>query len=190
MSDEIKPVLARQMEVYTAFLEHTDLHVGRLIDAIDDLGVLDNTIVYYIIGDNGASAEGTINGAFNEMANFNGMAPLETPEFMARQDGRVRFAVVVQPLRGRVGVGDERPVPVDEQIASHWGGTRNGTIVHWPNGIDGARRPADAVHSCDRRRTHDPRSRGFARADVRERRAAVAHGGHQHAVHVQRARHA
>ena len=82
MPDELKPVLAREMEVYAGFLEHTDHHIGRLIDAIDDLGVLDNTIIYYIVGDNGASAEGTLNGAFNEMANFNGMAALETPEFM------------------------------------------------------------------------------------------------------------
>ena len=82
MPDELKPVLARQMEVYAGFLEHTDHHVGRLIDAIEDLGILDDTIIYYIIGDNGASAEGTINGAFNEMANFNGMAALETPEFL------------------------------------------------------------------------------------------------------------
>src|SRR6476619_5127540 len=59
MPEELKPVLARQMEVYAGFLEHTDHHVGRLIDAIDDLGVLEDTIVYYIIGDNGASAEGT-----------------------------------------------------------------------------------------------------------------------------------
>ena len=60
MPDELKPVLARQMEVYAGFLEHTDHHVGRLIDAIEDLGILDDTIVYYIIGDNGASAEGTL----------------------------------------------------------------------------------------------------------------------------------
>ena len=82
MPDELKPVLERQMEVYAGFLEHTDHHVGRLIDALEDLEVLDDTIIYYIIGDNGASAEGTMNGAFNEMANFNGMAALETPEFM------------------------------------------------------------------------------------------------------------
>jgi arylsulfatase len=56
MPDELKPVLARQMEVYAGFLEHTDHHVGRVIDAIDDLGVMDNTIIYYIVGDNGASA--------------------------------------------------------------------------------------------------------------------------------------
>ena len=83
MPERLKPVLEREMEVYAGFLEHTDHHVGRLIDAIEDLGVLDDTLVYYIIGDNGASAEGTLNGAFNEMANFNGMAEIETPEFMA-----------------------------------------------------------------------------------------------------------
>ncbi len=82
MPEELKPVLARQMEVYTGFLEHTDHHVGRLIGALEDLEVLGDTIVYYIIGDNGASAEGTLNGAFNELANFNRMAALETPEFM------------------------------------------------------------------------------------------------------------
>src|SRR6478609_1608252 len=82
MDEELKPVLERQMEVYAGFLEHTDFHVGRLLDAVEDVGALDNTLVYYIIGDNGASAEGTMNGAFNEMANFNGMADLETPEFM------------------------------------------------------------------------------------------------------------
>jgi arylsulfatase len=82
MPDELKPVLARQMEVYAGFLEHADHHVGRLIDTLQDLEILDDTIVYYIIGDNGASAEGTLNGAFNEIANFNGMAALETPEFM------------------------------------------------------------------------------------------------------------
>ena len=59
MPDELKPVLARQMEVYAGFLEHTDHHVGRLIDALEDLEILDDTLIYYIIGDNGASAEGT-----------------------------------------------------------------------------------------------------------------------------------
>ncbi len=82
MPEQLKPVLEREMEVYAGFLEHTDYHVGRLIDAVEDLGILDDTLIYCIIGDNGASAEGTLNGAFNEMANFNGMAALETPEFM------------------------------------------------------------------------------------------------------------
>ncbi|WP_036555358.1 arylsulfatase [Nocardioides insulae] len=135
MPDDLKPVLARQMEVYAAFLEHTDHHVGRLLDTVEELGILDDTIVYYIIGDNGASAEGTANGAFNEMANFNGMAALETPEFM-----RSKMAEFGSPSSyNHYSVGwawaMNTPLQWTKQVASHWGGTRNGTIVHWPAGI-------------------------------------------------------
>lgn len=136
MPDEIKPVLERQMEVYAGFLEHTDHHVGRVIDAIGDLGVLDNTIIYYIIGDNGASAEGTTQGAFNEMANFNGMAALETPEFMVSKMDE--FGTPSSYNHYAVGWAWALNTPFQwtKQVASHWGGTRNGTIVHWPEGID------------------------------------------------------
>ncbi|KRA25357.1 arylsulfatase [Microbacterium sp. Root61] len=135
MPDEMKPVLEREMEVYAGFLEHTDHHIGRVIDAVEDLGILDNTIIYYIIGDNGASAEGTLNGAFNEMANFNGMAALETPEFM-----RSKMDEFGSPLSyNHYAVGwawaMDSPFQWTKQVASHWGGTRNGTIVHWPAGI-------------------------------------------------------
>jgi arylsulfatase len=135
MPDELKPVLARQMEVYAGFLEHTDHHVGRLIDAIGDLGVLDNTIVYYIIGDNGASAEGTVNGAFNEMANFNGMAALETPEYLASKLDELGSPTSYNHYAVGWAWAMNAPLQWTKQVASHWGGTRNGTIVHWPNGI-------------------------------------------------------
>ena len=97
--------------------------------------VLDDTLVYVIIGDNGASAEGTLQGAFNEMANFNGMADLETPEFlMSKLD---EFGG--EGSYGHYAVGwawaMDTPYQWTKQVASHWGGTRNGTIVHWPNGI-------------------------------------------------------
>lgn len=82
MPEDLKPVLCRQMEVYAGFLEYTDHHVGRLVDGLQRLGVLDDTLVFYIIDDNGASAEGTINGTYNEMLNFNGLADIETPRFM------------------------------------------------------------------------------------------------------------
>ena len=184
MPDELKPVLARQMEVYAGFLEHTDHHVGRLIDAIEDLGVLDNTIIYYIIGDNGASAEGTMNGAFNEMANFNGMAALETPEFMRQQDGRVRLAELLQPLLGRLGVGDGHAVPVDQAGRLALGRHPQRHHRALAERDRGAGRPALAVHPRDRRRPDDPRGGRAARADHGQRRAAVADGGHQHAVHA------
>jgi arylsulfatase A-like enzyme len=136
MPDELKPVLRRQMEVYAGFLEFTDHHVGRLLDALEDLEILDDTLVYYIIGDNGASAEGTLNGTFNEMINFNGAAALETPEFMlARLD---EFGGPDSYNHFAVGWAHAMDTPYQwtKQVASHFGGTRNGTIVHWPNGFD------------------------------------------------------
>jgi arylsulfatase len=134
MDPALKPVLEREMEVYAAFLEHTDHHVGRLLDSLGP--VLDDTLVYLMIGDNGASAEGTLQGAFNEMANFNGMAAIETPEFMMSKLDEFGG----EGSYGHYAVGwawaMDAPYQWTKQVASHWGGTRNGTIVHWPNGID------------------------------------------------------
>jgi arylsulfatase A-like enzyme len=135
MPDELKPVLARQMEVYAGFLEHTDHHVGRLIDALDDLGVLDDTIVYYIIGDNGASAEGTPNGCFNELVVLNGALGLETVEFMTSRIGDFGTPRAYNHYAVGWAHAMDAPYQWTKQIASHWGGTRNGTVVHWPAGI-------------------------------------------------------
>jgi arylsulfatase len=135
MPDELKPVLAREMEVYAGFMEHTDHHVGRVIDAIEDLGILEDTIVYYVIGDNGASAEGTLNGAFNEMANFNGMAALETPEFLLSKMDELGSPSSYNHYAVGWAWANCAPFQWTKQVASHWGGTRNGTIVHWPKGI-------------------------------------------------------
>ena len=132
MPDALKPVLARQMEVYAGFLEHTDYHVGRLVDALSDLGILQDTLVYYIVGDNGASAEGTVNGAFNEMANFNGMAALETPEFMVSKMDDFGSPDSYNHYSVGWAWAMNAPFQWTKQVASHWGGTRNGTIVHWP----------------------------------------------------------
>ena len=135
MPDALKPVLARQMEVYAGFLEHTDHHVGRLIDSLEALGVLDDTLVFYIIGDNGASAEGTINGTFNELLMMNGAAAFETPETMAAHVDE--FGGPQSYNHYAVGWAHAMDTPFQwtKQVASHWGGTRNGTVVHWPNGF-------------------------------------------------------
>jgi arylsulfatase len=136
MADDLKPVLARQMEVYAGFLEHTDYHVGRLVDALDDLGVLEDTLVYYIVGDNGASAEGTVNGTFNEYFMLNGAAEMETVEMMA---GNIdAFGTPHAYNHYAVGWAHALDTPYQwtKQVASHWGGTRNGTVVHWPRGFE------------------------------------------------------
>jgi arylsulfatase len=137
MPEALKPVLRRQMEVYAGFMEYTDFHVGRLLDSMTKLNILDDTLVYYIIGDNGASGEGTLNGTFNEMLNFNGMSAIETPEFdIERID---KFGGPESYNHYAVGWAHAMDTPYQwtKQVASHWGGTRNGTIIHWPNTIKG-----------------------------------------------------
>jgi hypothetical protein len=135
MPEKLKPVLARQMEVYAGFLEHTDYHVGRLVDALQELEVLDDTLIYYIIGDNGASAEGTVNGTFNENFIFNGAYDLETPEFVAARIDEFGTPTAYNHFAVGWAHAMDTPFQWTKQVASHWGGTRNGTIVHWPHGF-------------------------------------------------------
>ena len=131
----MRPIFAREMEVYAGFLEHIDHHLGRLIDALKDLEVLDDTLIYYIIGDNGASAEGTPNGCFNEMATLNGLRDIETPEFLASKIDLFGGTEAYNHYAVGWAHAMDTPYQWTKQVASHWGGTRNGTIVHWPNGI-------------------------------------------------------
>jgi arylsulfatase len=135
MSDALKPVLARQMEIYAGFLEQTDHEVGRLVDAIDDLGALEDTLIYYIFGDNGASAEGTPKGCFNEMTTLNGLPDIETDEFLLSKIDD--FGTPDAYNHYAVGWAHALCTPYQwtKQVASHWGGTRNGTVIHWPNGV-------------------------------------------------------
>ena len=135
MPESLKPALRRQMEVYAGFLEYADHHVGRLLDSIETLGVLKDTLVYYIIGDNGASAEGTLNGTYNEMINFNGAAALETPEFLNARIEKLGGPESYNHFAVGWAHAMNTPYQWTKQVASHWGGTRNGTIVHWPKGI-------------------------------------------------------
>jgi arylsulfatase len=137
MPAALKPVLIRQMEIYAGFMEYTDYHVGRLVDSIKRLGILDDTLIYYIIGDNGASAEGTLNGTYNEMINFNGASALETPEFLMAHLDKLGGPESYNHFAVGWAHAMNTPYQWTKQVASHWGGTRNGTIVHWPKGIAG-----------------------------------------------------
>jgi arylsulfatase len=135
MPEAFKAVLRRQMEVYAGFLEFTDNHVGRMLDGIKKLGILDNTLVYYIIGDNGASAEGSFNGCFNEMSYFNGLQALETAEYLTARIDKLGGPESYNHFAVGWAHALNTPYQWTKQVASHWGGTRNGTIVHWPKGI-------------------------------------------------------
>lgn len=135
IADEMKPVLVRQMEVYAGFLEHVDHHLGKLVDGLADLEILDNTLIYYILGDNGASAEGSLQGTFNEMITLQGFGHLETADYLRERIDK--FGGVEAYNHYAVGWAHAMCTPYQwtKQVASHFGGTRNGTIVHWPAGI-------------------------------------------------------
>jgi arylsulfatase len=135
MPDDLKPVLARQMEVYAGFMEHTDYQAGRLLDALAELEVLDDTLVFCIIGDNGASAEGTPRGTFNELLVLNGVSGLETTEFMAARIDKFGTPEAYNHYAVGWAHAMDTPYQWTKQVASHWGGTRNGTVVRWPNGF-------------------------------------------------------
>jgi len=136
MPEELRPVLERQMEVYAGFLEHTDHHIGRLLDTLEELEIYDDTMIYLMIGDNGASAEGTINGSFNEMFIFNGAAAMETPEFLIAHVDSIGSPAAYNHYAVGWAHAMCTPYQWTKQIASHWGGTRNGTVVSWPGGMN------------------------------------------------------
>jgi arylsulfatase len=134
MPESLKPFLCRQMEVYAGFLEYADHHVGRLLDALEQLQMLDDTLVFYIIGDNGASAEGTLNGTFNELFLMNALTGVESPEYLVSRLDELGGPGSYNHYAVGWAHAMNTPYQWTKQVASHWGGTRNGTIVHWPKG--------------------------------------------------------
>ena len=128
-----KKLEARQMETFAGFGEHTDEQVGRLVDALQDMGVTDNTLFIYIVGDNGASAEGGPEGAYNEMMALNGI--INTAEInMPHLDEWGGPKTFPHYAIGWAWAGDT-PFQWTKQIASHYGGTTNGVVIHWPSRI-------------------------------------------------------
>ncbi|MGC3944699.1 MAG: arylsulfatase [Chryseolinea sp.] len=132
-SPEQKKLFARQMETFAGFAEHTDHEVGRLVGALEEMKELDNTIFIYIIGDNGASAEGGPEGAYNEMMALNGIIG-NASQMMNHIDDWGSPNTFPHYAIGWAHAGNT-PFQWTKQIASHFGGTRNGMVVHWPNGI-------------------------------------------------------
>jgi arylsulfatase A-like enzyme len=133
LSADEKKLFARQMEVYAGFAEQTDYEAGRLISAIKDLGVLDNTVIIFIAGDNGASAEGRMNGVYNEMTYFNAV-PEIVPDMLKHYDEWGSESTYPHFAAGWA-VAMDTPFSYTKQVASDFGGTRNGMIIQWPAGI-------------------------------------------------------
>jgi arylsulfatase len=135
----LKAFYARQMEVYAGFSENADHNVGRVIDAIEELGELDNTLIIWIWGDNGASMEGTITGSFNEMTMQNGIPLTDEMQLqLTERYGGVDAwgGELMDPHYGAAWAwAGNTPFKWGKQVGSHLGGTRNPMVIHWPGHI-------------------------------------------------------
>jgi arylsulfatase len=133
LSPDRKRLFARQMEVFAAFAAHTDHEVGRLVKAIEDMGEMDNTLFLYIVGDNGSSAEGGPDGTYNELLALNGIVSdiSSQLEWIDQWGGPMTFPHFSV---GWAHAGNT-PFQWTKQVASHFGGTRNPMVIHWPKRI-------------------------------------------------------
>jgi hypothetical protein len=183
MPDELKPVLARQMEVYAGFLEHTDHQVGRLIDAIEDLG--DPRQHARLLHHRRQRRVGR--GHAERRLQRDGQLQRHGGARDARVHGR-RSTTSAPESYNHYAVGwawaMNTPYQWTKQVASHWGGTRNGTDRALAQGHRRARGSAHQFTPRDRRGPHDPGGGRPAGTHPGQRRAAVAHGGHQHALQL------
>jgi len=135
LSADEKKLFTRQMEVFAGFAEQTDYEIGRLVTAIEDLGEMDNTIFILIAGDNGASAEGQMNGMYQEMTYFSGVA--ETVPDMLKHYDEWGSESTYPHFSAGWAVAMDSPFSYTKQVGSDFGGTRNGMIIHWPAKIKG-----------------------------------------------------
>ncbi|TWU30281.1 arylsulfatase [Bythopirellula polymerisocia] len=144
LPEEERKVYARMMEVFAAFTAHTDHEAGRIIDAIEEMGELDNTLIFYIAGDNGSSAEGGLNGLLNEMTFFNAIPePLEMKLASLKTLGSDKH---YNHFPAAWAWAMDTPFQWTKQIASHFGGTRNGMAISWPKRIKAHGEIRDQFH--------------------------------------------
>jgi arylsulfatase len=154
LSDAERALYARQMEVYAGYQENADWNIGRLLDAVEELGELENTLIFYIFGDNGASLEGTLTGSFNELTMQNGIAltaeqQLSLIEQYGGLDAWGTDAYAPHYASAWAWAGNT-PFQWGKQVSSHLGGTRNGMVVSWPERItDAGALRAQFTHCID-----------------------------------------
>jgi len=128
-----KKLFSRQMEIFAGFGEYADTEIGRLIQAIEQTGQMDNTLIFYIVGDNGTSAEGGMNGLFNEYTYFN--QAQETVQDILKHYDDLGGPMSYPHMAAGWAVAGDTPFTWTKQVASNFGGTRNGLVVHWPKDI-------------------------------------------------------
>ncbi|BDG02354.1 arylsulfatase [Anaeromyxobacter oryzae] len=133
LSADEKRLFARQMEIFAAYGEYADTEIGRLVEALEGTGQYDNTLVFYIVGDNGTSAEGGMNGLFNEMTYFNAVE--ESVQDILKHYDELGGPMSYPHMAAGWAIAGDTPFTWTKQVASNFGGTRNGMVVHWPRRI-------------------------------------------------------
>jgi arylsulfatase A-like enzyme len=156
LSPEEKKLFIRQADVYAAYLAYTDNEIGRVVQVIQDISKLDNTLIIYISGDNGASPEGTVNGIYNEYTVLNGVHPtvaenMKFYDVWGTDQTYPHYAVAW-------AWAFDTPYQWTKEVASHFGGTRNGMAMGLARPHQGCGRHPQSVPPCDRHHADDPRS--------------------------------
>ena len=187
LSFEEKKLFTKQADVYGAYLAYTDHEIGRVIQAVEDLGELDNTLIIYIGGDNGASAEGMLNGTPNEFTTFNGVPVPVKDQFLwypfwGSERTFPHFAA------GWAWAMDT-PFKWVKQVPSHFGGTAQGVAMSWPGHITDLRRHPPPVPPRHRHRADHPRSGRYFGARYDRRHQAAPDRGRQHGLHMGQGEH-
>ncbi len=134
---ENKKLFAHQAEVFAAYAAYTDHEIGRVIQAVEDMGKLDNTLIIYISGDNGTSAEGTLVGTFNQMTAYNAILDIPIAEQMKSYDAWGSEATYPH-MSVAWSWAFDTPFKWTKQVASYFGGTRQGMVISWPSHIKDA----------------------------------------------------
>ena len=184
LTPDEKRLFARQMEVFAAFAAHTDYEIGRVVKAIEDMGELDNTLILYLVGDNGASAEGGMIGMFNEMTYFNGV-PETVPDMLKNIDkwgGPETFP----HMAAGWAVAGNTPFMWTKQVAANFGGTRNPLVVSWPDRIKAKGEIRSQFHHVVDIAPTVLEAAGLPEPKTVNGIAADADGRRQHGVHVRR----
>jgi arylsulfatase len=146
LTDDQRKVAARLMEAFAGYTAQTDHEVGRLIQAIEDMGQLDNTLIFWEIGDNGASMEGTLHGVFNEMSSLNGLP--EDTSFVVKHIDEIGGPSAYNHYPVGWAWAMNTPFQWGKQVASHLGGVRNPLVVSWPKRITNVGGVRTQFHHC------------------------------------------
>ena len=177
LSADEKKLFARQAEVYAGYTAYTDHEIGRVIQQVEDMGKLDNTLIIYIDGDNGTSPEGTLSGTPNQYTSYNGILDFPIAEQLKFYDAW-GSAATYPHMAVAWSWAFDTPFKWTKQIASHFGGTRQGLAISWPGHIKdagGDPHTSSTTSSTSCRRSSKPRAsrrRRWSTASSRSRSKA------------------